>query len=770
MGLLLLLTYSLLSCYLQAGGVVTAQPQRLFTIRDITLSIEPSNDVTRDINVTLRCQAMVSSSGEEALSREYTIFKDGNTVYSKTSSSSEDLLYPLPQARVSNSGKYKCKINIGGKQLTSSVQKLTVTGLSKPVLHLNNGVVSEGEELAARCTAPGETGSIFFYFYEDSTEILERQVSSNQAEAKLRLSKAGSHKIHCDYIVLVPPDSFKSEGSVPIPVSVKELSITPVLEIFPQYKIYEGDQLTISCSITNFRYKPENIQLFLSQGTNLLSIGESKVNHSMVALAKDPGEFECRLEMGNFVKAATKTVSVTELFSMPTLTLSPAEVFQKEYMTLTCRSESYASERLSKEELTFALDPPQSHLMLEGPGVFYGKVLQSDFNYTCVAQAKGIVKHSRTLTVRPKVSVSIPKISVVGRAVLHQSVKILCQSDIGSLPINYTLLKDTAEVSVMSIKLPYQQALFTVTITHPAEISKFTCKAKNSHKEAQRSKSLNATVIVPLTHPTLTVIPDIAEISEGDHLFLICGVDGTPPVKFKWYRVGNQQPVHNTTSNTNHSNYQVPLLSKEHADNYYCEAVNHANNVVRSDPVIIEVRMALWKKVLIGGFCLLTGAVLVVVLVLCFKSKRGKREAASELSVKPSSPKSDDSNPPITVNLTHDTEVFNADTVRVDKAAVSVWSKRPAESADDEESSLESNEPDVEYTEVVHPQPADLERAPLKKGTDTVYSELQNSPHGAADHHDYGSVEYAELNGEQPEINHHHPEVNTYQDLPEPVD
>ncbi|XP_060903440.1 platelet endothelial cell adhesion molecule isoform X5 [Labrus mixtus] len=701
MGLLLLLTYSLLSCYLQAGGVVTAQPQRLFTIRDITLSIEPSNDVTRDINVTLRCQAMVSSSGEEALSREYTIFKDGNTVYSKTSSSSEDLLYPLPQARVSNSGKYKCKINIGGKQLTSSVQKLTVTGLSKPVLHLNNGVVSEGEELAARCTAPGETGSIFFYFYEDSTEILERQVSSNQAEAKLRLSKAGSHKIHCDYIVLVPPDSFKSEGSVPIPVSVKELSITPVLEIFPQYKIYEGDQLTISCSITNFRYKPENIQLFLSQGTNLLSIGESKVNHSMVALAKDPGEFECRLEMGNFVKAATKTVSVTELFSMPTLTLSPAEVFQKEYMTLTCRSESYASERLSKEELTFALDPPQSHLMLEGPGVFYGKVLQSDFNYTCVAQAKGIVKHSRTLTVRPKVSVSIPKISVVGRAVLHQSVKIL----------------------------------------------------------------------LPLTHPTLTVIPDIAEISEGDHLFLICGVDGTPPVKFKWYRVGNQQPVHNTTSNTNHSNYQVPLLSKEHADNYYCEAVNHANNVVRSDPVIIEVRMALWKKVLIGGFCLLTGAVLVVVLVLCFKSKRGKREAASELSVKPSSPKSDDSNPPITVNLTHDTEVFNADTVRVDKAAVSVWSKRPAESADDEESSLESNEPDVEYTEVVHPQPADLERAPLKKGTDTVYSELQNSPHGAADHHDYqGSVEYAELNGEQPEINHHHPEVNTYQDLPEPVD
>lgn len=32
-----------------------------------------------------------------------------------------------------------------------------------------------------------------------------------------------------------------------------------------------------------------------------------------------------------------------------------------------------------------------------------------------------------------------------------------------------------------------------------------------------------------------------------------------------------------------------------------------------------------------------------------------------------------------------------------------------------------------------------------------------------------GSVEYAELNGEQPEINHYHADVNNYQDLPVPV-
>ncbi|XP_074521518.1 platelet endothelial cell adhesion molecule isoform X2 [Halichoeres trimaculatus] len=657
MGLLLLLTSSLLSSYFHAGRVVTAQ--RAFTIRDITLSIEPSSDVTRDTNVTLRCQAVVSSSGQEPMSREYTIYKDGKTILTKTSSSSEDLLYTLTQARVSNSGKYKCMINIEGKQLTSNTKKLTVTGLSQPILNLNNGVVSEGEETKARCVAPGETGSFFFFFYEDTKEILEIQASSPLAEAKIRLSSVGIHKIHCDYTVLVTPESFKSEGSNTVTVTVKELLIMPVLEIIPPYQIFEGDHLTISCTITNFQLSQGSTHLYLSQGTKLLSTGTSQVNHSMIALAKDPGEFECRLEMGKIVKVDTKTVAVTELFSVPTLTMSPAEVFQKDPMTLTCRSEIYASERLSKEDLTYTLDPYDSHLTQRGSGDFYGRTLPFIFNYTCTAQAKGIVKQSKALTVRPKVAVSIPKISVVGRAVVNQPFKILCQSDSGSLPINYTLLKDVTEVSTISVKFPSQQALFSVTISSPAEIGKFMCEAKNSQRIPPLSRRLNATVIVPLTHPTLTVIPDAADISEGDDLILICGVDGTPPVTFNWYRVGEELPLHTTISNQNHSNYQVPLLSKHHSGTYLCEAINYANKVVRSEPVVVEVRMALWKKALIGGFCLLAVALLVVSLVVCFRSKRGKREAASELSVKPSSPKSDDS---LTVNLTHDTEVYNADT------------------------------------------------------------------------------------------------------------
>lgn len=82
--------------------------------------------------------------------------------------------------------------------------------------------------------------------------------------------------------------------------------------------------------------------------------------------------------------------------------MSPREVFQKEYMTLTCRSESFASERLSEDELTYSLIPPEHPLHPGDKGVFSGNALGHDFNYTCAAHAEGIVKHSETLTVRPK--------------------------------------------------------------------------------------------------------------------------------------------------------------------------------------------------------------------------------------------------------------------------------------------------------------------------------------------------------------------------------
>lgn len=87
---------------------------------------------------------------------------------------------------------------------------------------------------------------------------------------------------------------------------------------------------------------------------------------------------------------------------MPTLTMFPTEVFQGDLITLTCRSERFARERINREDLIYSLYPSQIPPSSGEPGVFHVKGLQNDFNYTCSAEAKGIKKHSKMLEIRPK--------------------------------------------------------------------------------------------------------------------------------------------------------------------------------------------------------------------------------------------------------------------------------------------------------------------------------------------------------------------------------
>ena len=92
----------------------------------------------------------------------------------------------------------------------------------------------------------------------------------------------------------------------------------------------------------------------------------------------------------------------------------------------------------------------------------------------------------------------------------------------------------------------------------------------------------------------------------------------------------------------------------------------------------------------------------------------------------------------------------------VDRPTSSMWTVRPATATSGEEAGVGSHEPDVENTEVVHPQPTDPAKVVLKKGADTVYAELQSflpsvaAAAAAAADHEYGSLQYADLKNTDP--------------------
>lgn len=92
---------------------------------------------------------------------------------------------------------------------------------------------------------------------------------------------------------------------------------------------------------------------------------------------------------------------------------------------------------------------------------------------------------------------------------------------------------------------------------------------------------------VALSKPTLAVISDMAKISEGDQLSLICRVNGTPPVTFKLYRSDSENPLHVVNSDRDHMMYQIPVLSREDSGRYRCEAANLVS-MVHSDAVDVQ--------------------------------------------------------------------------------------------------------------------------------------------------------------------------------------
>lgn len=94
-------------------------------ISKVTLSIEPSNEVAWDANVTLRCQAELN----EPETVQFTIYKGEKVVYTKTKSSSNDLLYPLTNLKLANSGPYNCGVKLEDEEKTSDDLELTVTGV-----------------------------------------------------------------------------------------------------------------------------------------------------------------------------------------------------------------------------------------------------------------------------------------------------------------------------------------------------------------------------------------------------------------------------------------------------------------------------------------------------------------------------------------------------------------------------------------------------------------------------------------------------------------
>ncbi|XP_026119205.1 platelet endothelial cell adhesion molecule isoform X2 [Carassius auratus] len=657
-------------------------------IKSVQLIIHPRNEVERGTNVSLICHAEVSHSPGSLPIYEYNIYKDFKLL-NTDQANSKDYQYSIPDARMADSGKYKCEVVIKEQKKESLVEDLTVKGLQTPVLTVDKLKLIEGNHVNFNCTAEGERGVLRFFIRDGSQELYTELTYSRRVDWQLNLPK-GTVNIFCYYSITLRSTELSNVSNV-IRLDIQELEINPNIEVIPSKNVTEGDLITFSCSVDTTYQRNSDPIITLSHGHIVLSSNMTKTDYKVYAKANESGEYECTSRLGSVSKVSAMNISVKELFSMPVLSIPPAKVFEGEHFSISCQINSLASERIRMDDIRYSILQDKTPVI---NGSLYngtaGKA--SNGKYICVAEAKGIIKKSRMVLFEAEVLVSKPEISVYGPVIVNKPFWIHCHSYNGSLPIIYSLKRNNITLNKTEVSDLHENARFLAMISTPLDISSYMCEAENNGQVSRKmSERLRVTVIVPVGKPLLTIIPVPENIEEGSDVTLICNIaKGSPPINFSFYG-GSGTEIYSTTVQSNSSSYVLSAVKRQQSGNYYCEANNQAQSLIKSDTVSVEVSLATWKKALIAVFCMLVVALLVLFIVRHYKAKR------------------------VVVNNKE-----------------SVWSERLPDVAD-QDSPVSTNEGDIEYTEVVHLQPVD----PTQRATEHV------------NHEDL--LEYAELSHDLPE-------------------
>uniref|UniRef100_A0A671PZE2 Si:dkey-237i9.8 n=1 Tax=Sinocyclocheilus anshuiensis TaxID=1608454 RepID=A0A671PZE2_9TELE len=586
-------------------------------IKNVQLIIHPRNEVERGTNVSLLCQAEVSHRLGSHPNYQYKFYRY-NKLLNTDQTSSMDQLYSIPDARVAHSGKYRCDLVIEKQKKESSFKDLTVKGLQTPVLTVDTLKLSEGDDVTAVCTVEGEKGSLTFFFSNGPEELYRESTDSHRVEQKLVLTK-GVVNMLCYYSINLDSTIERSNDSNVIKVEIK-----PNIKVNPSTYVIEGDLITFSCSVNMTSQRNSELRINLIHGRTVLSSNMTQTDYRMSAKANDSGEYECSSNLGNVYKSSAMNITVKELFSMPVLIINPAEVFEGEHFTISCQINSFASEKIQRDDIKYSIFGDKTLVIKDNRySGTAGKA--SNGKYMCIAEAKGIIKESGRVLFEPKVLVSKPEITVDGPVIVNKSFWIRCYSENGSLPIIYSLKRNSITLNKTEVSYLHKEARFLAKISTPSDISSYMCEAENNGQvSVKNSERLHATVIVPVGKPLLTVLPVPGNIEEGSDVTLICGIPkGSPPISFSFYG-GSGTAIYNTTVQSNSSLYNLNAVKRNHSGNYYCEANNQADVSIKSDIVTVEVSLAMWKKGLIAMFCMLLVALLVLFIVMRYKAKRGR--------------------------------------------------------------------------------------------------------------------------------------------------
>ncbi|XP_012886068.1 PREDICTED: Fc receptor-like protein 5 isoform X2 [Dipodomys ordii] len=357
------------------------------------------------------------------------------------------------------------------------------------------------------------------------------------------------------------------------------------------FEVFERDSVVLKCQEKK-RTSRSNIT-FYRNGQHLPHQGTEY--HIQNAGLQHNGDYRCnnRYASSNKVK-----IQVQELFPRPVLLARPSQPTDGSPVNLTC--DTQLSPQKSNVQLKFCFlkdNLISRQVCSQDPEYHIPAIRKEDStSYRCKAGTSNIWKTSRPFQIPVQIPVSQPTLTLRTprtQAVVGDMIELHCEAPRGSPPILYQFYHENIILGRHTAPSG-GGASFNLSLT--AEHSgNYLCEATNG-QEAQRSVTITLNVIVPVSHPGLTLRMPRTQAVVGDTVELHCEVlTGSPPIQYQFYHenvnLGNSSALSGGGASFN------LFLTEEHSGNYFCEASNVAG-AQQSEAVSIKVIVPVSRPVL----------------------------------------------------------------------------------------------------------------------------------------------------------------------------